>query len=72
MYPFPQKRQEVKNLELGMESKAKESKQMESKKRIVETEVRRWTHEFPVPVVGVRNRKSIFVPLATVSDIVLL
>ena len=72
MDPFPQKRQEVKNLELGMESKAKESKQVESKKRIADTEVRRWTHEFPVPVVGIRNRKSIFALLAIVSDIVLL
>ena len=72
MDPFPQKRQEVKNLELGMESKAKESKQMESKKRIADTEVRRWTYKFPVLVVRIRHRKSIFVLLAMVSDIVLL
>ena len=43
----------MKNLEVGMESREKESKQIESKKKIVDAEVRRRTHEFPVSVVGV-------------------
>lgn len=47
----------VKNLELGMESKTNERKQIESKKKIADAEVRR-TDEFSVSLVPVRQKKS--------------